>query len=303
MHSGGVVKPAIVVEAPAKVNLHLGVGRRREDGFHAVETVLQAVDLTDSVTIRPAKAFRLTCHPDLEISPKDNLAWRATMLLAHRLSRDPLVEIELTKAIPVGAGLGGGSSDAAAVIAGLAELWGAGAPDEPLLTEVATGLGADVPFFLQGGTALYRGRGDEFVRMIAAPDLDFVIVKPPQLVRTASAYVEFDYSPVPANTPDVLVEACESGDVQGVASALANNMERAAITLVPEVADALAWVNAAEGVLGAAVAGSGSAVFGVCADRRAAEDAASEARLFGWWSVAAGSRRHGVRVRSVEEMS
>ncbi len=293
----------IVVEAPAKVNLHLGVGRLRPDGFHAVETVLQTIDLTDSVSLRPSKVFRLVCHPDLEIPAKHNLAWRAAMLLAQRVGRDPLVEIELTKAIPMGAGLGGGSSDAAAVIAGLAGIWGMGETGDPLLAEIAAGIGADVPFFLHGGTALFTGRGDEFVRRVEAPALDIVIVKPSESVRTAAAYVEYDYAPVPASRPEALIAACESGDVACVAAALANNMERAAVTLVPEVADALAWVRGAEGVLGAIVAGSGSAVFGVCKSSQVAEDAASEARLFGWWSVAARSRESGVCVRPLEEAS
>lgn len=289
------------MEAPAKVNLHLGVGRLREDGFHAVETVLHTIDLADSVTLRPSDVFRLTCYPDLEIPAKQNLVWKAAMLMAHRLGREPRLEIELTKAIPMGAGLGGGSSDAAAVIAGLAQLWNVDAEGDSLLPEVAAGIGMDVPFLLEGGTALFGGRGDEFLRTVEAPTFDVVVVKPAQPVRTAAAYVEFDYAPVPAGTPDALLAACEAGDTAGVARTLQNNMERAAITLVPEVADALAWVRGTEGVLGGAVAGSGSAVFGICRDRQAAEDAASEARLFGWWSVAARSRDHGVRVRAMEE--
>lgn len=314
---GGEFVPSagVIAEAPAKVNLHLGVGRLRPDGYHAVETVLQAIDLTDSITIRPSSVFRFSCHPDLEISLKQNLAWRAAMLYAQQLGRVPLVEIELRKAIPAGAGLGGGSSDAAAVIAGLSALWSAEAESagdlegrppvagDRLALEVAAGIGADVPFFLGGGTALLAGRGDELVRTIPAPHLDIVLVKPAQPVRTAAAYVEFDYAPVPARKPEPLISACESGDVTRVAAALANNMERAAVTLVSEVADTLAWVRGAEGVLGAAVAGSGSAVFGICVDRQTAEDVASEARLFGWWSVAARSRDCGVSVRPLEEAS
>ena len=294
------------MEAPAKVNLHLGVGRLRPDGFHAVETVLQAIDLADTVTLRPSNAFRLTCRPELELPAKQNLAWKAAMLLAQRVGRDPLVQIELTKAIPVGAGLGGGSSDAAAVIAGLAELWGIaeeGGERRGLLLEVAAGIGADVPFFLGGGTALLAGRGDELVRRIDAPAFDLVVVKPAEAVRTSAAYVEYDYAPVPASRADALIAACESRELAQVAAALCNNMEGAAVTLVPEVADALAWVRAAEGVLGGIVAGSGSAVFGMCTNRQTAEEAAAEARLFGWWSVAARSCDSGVRVRPLEEAS
>ena len=311
-----------MVEAPAKVNLHLGVGARRSDGFHEVETVLQAIDLRDTLTVRHADVPRFSSTTDLGIPNEDNLAWRAAMLLAERLGREPLVEIVLDKNIPVGAGLGGGSSDAAAVIAALAQLWDVVAVEdgndesaasggsviaaeayarEPVLAEVAELLGADVPFFLRGGTALFAGRGDDFVERIDAPVLDLAIVRPASPVNTAAAYAEYDRIPVPAVSPDALIAACEAHDVEAVARNLANNMERAASSLVPHVADALAWVRAAEGVLGATVAGSGSAVFGICLDTAAARETALAARKIGWWAEAARSRSCGVRVRSLEE--
>lgn len=289
----------ILVEAPAKVNLHLGVGSLRPDGYHDVETVLQTIDLADRLTLRSSRVFHLSCRPDVGVLARDNLVWRAAMLFAQRVGREPLVKVELAKAIPTGAGLGGGSSDAAAVIAALAAFWGVDQTD--VLSDVASAIGADVPFFLGGGTALFSGRGDVFVRPISAPPLDLVVVKPSESVSTAAAYAAYDRAPVAPVSPDVLIAACEAGSPERLAAALSNNMERAAIGLVPEVAETLAWVRDAQGVLGGSVAGSGSAVFGVCVDHSAAEQVAREARLRGWWSAATMSRGDGVRVLHLKE--
>ncbi len=292
------ISSEILVEAPAKVNLHLGVGSLRPDGYHDVETVLQTIDLADRLTLRPSRVFHLSCRPDVGVLARDNLVWRAATLFAQRVGREPLVEVELVKAIPTGAGLGGGSSDAAAVIAGLAAFWGVDQTD--VLFDVAA-IGADVPFFLGGGTALFSGRGDVFTRPISAPPLDLVVVKPSESVSTAAAYAAYDRAPVAPVSPDVLIAACEAGNPERVAAALSNNMERAAINLVPEVAETLAWVRDAQGVLGGSVAGSGSAVFGVCVDQSTAEQVAREARLRGWWSAATVSRGDGVRVLHSKE--
>lgn len=296
----------VVVEAPAKVNLHLGVGAVRPDGYHSVETVLQAVSLCDTLRLRSAAELRLTCWPDLAVPDRDNLAWKAAERLAERLGRAPGVAIELSKLVPAGAGLGGGSSDAAAVLTGLAALWEidfANPAAEAAIAEIAAGLGADVPFFLTGGTALFWGRGDVVVRRLSAPRFDIVLVKPPDSVATAAAYAVFDRTPVAAAPPDALLSACEAQDPEAVARALANNLEAVACGLVPEVADALAWLRRTKGVLGATVSGSGSAVFGVCADRAVAERAAADAQRRGWWSAAVQSRDTGVAVRLDEEAS
>jgi 4-diphosphocytidyl-2-C-methyl-D-erythritol kinase len=297
--------PGVVVEAPAKVNLHLGVGVLRADGYHSVETVLQTVTLTDTLRMRRAASLTLRSVPDIGVPDELNLAWKAAERMAERFGRAPDVEIELRKAIPSSAGLGGGSSDAAAVLAGLAALWQLELSDPDVrqaVHEVAARLGADVPFFLVGGTALFSGRGDMLVRRIRAPQLHIVFVKPSAPVATASAYAAFDAAPVPAASSEVLVEACERGDAVRVARALSNNLGVIAGRLVPEVADALAWVSVAEGVLGAAVCGSGSAVFGVCADAASARIAAEAAGARGWWSLAAESRSSGVTVRLDEEV-
>lgn len=292
----------VIVEAPAKVNLHLSVDGLRDDGFHSVETVLHTVDLTDSLSIRPADSLDVVCEPDLGVPAPKNLAWRAAEALAERVGRRPRVRIDISKRIPVGAGLGGGSSDAAAVIAGLAVLWGID-PSETMLREVAADLGSDVPFFLDGGTALYAGRGEAFVRSLPTPTLDIVLVKPPGSVSTVEAYRRFDEHPVPAPASAAMVDACRSAEPHAVAGALSNNMERASTSVVPEVSDALAFVKKTPGALGASVAGSGSAVFGICATRHAAETIVAGASAHGWWALVVRSRARGVVARRCEEAS
>lgn len=282
----------IVVTAPAKVNLHLGIGDLRPDGFHNVTTVLHTLELADTLRLTPSESFTLTCDFDLGVPAEQNLALRAAHVFAAHFGEPGGVAIELTKRIPAGAGLGGGSSDAAAVLAGLAAM--TGHVGDPRLAMMAQGLGADVAFFLAGGAALMAGRGDEIVRMLPPLRVDVVLVKPAAPVNTALAYRAFDQRPVSAASPAPVIAALEAGDPRALGAALANNMTRCAISLVPEVADALAWVSAEPGVLGAAVAGSGSCVFGLCADADAAQRVANLAPAHGVWGVATATRLSGV---------
>ena len=147
----------MLVKAFAKLNLCLEVLGRRSDGYHEIRTVMQTVDLADDVEIAPSDALRVRCdNPDLE--GENNLAWKAAVAVADSCGRLPLVDIIITKRIPVGMGLGGGSSDAAAVVLALNRIWGLEYP-AARLAEIGAKLGSDVPFFIYGGAALARGRG------------------------------------------------------------------------------------------------------------------------------------------------
>ncbi len=288
--------PILTVTAPAKVNLYLEVGGVRPDGYHDVVTVLQTLALHDTLTFAPSDGLEVVCTPDLGMPAEENLVHRAALALAHGVARPPHVRIEVDKAIPSGAGLGGGSSDAAAALVGLAALWGIAA-DAPVLARVAAALGADVPFFFTGGTALFTGRGDVRVARYPTPELDITLVKPAPSLPTAAAYVAFDLlGPPPAGDPEAMRAACESNDPRRVAAALHNNFTDVSAGLVSEIADALAWSAAAEGVLGVAMAGSGSATFAVCADAGGAETVADAARRQGWWAVATRTTGSGARV-------
>ena len=176
----------VTTPAPAKVNWTLEVLERRPDGYHEVRTVLQTVDLCDRVRAWPAGDLELVLTdpagkagaPLVDVPPVENLAYRAAALLRDRAGRAGLgARIELAKAIPAGAGLGGGSSDAAATLRALDRLWGLGLPRAEL-ARLGAELGADVPFFLFGGTALGRGRGDEVTPLPDIPTQRLLLVVP-----------------------------------------------------------------------------------------------------------------------------
>ena len=293
LHFGGSMD-RVIITAPAKINLHLEIGARRADGYHDVESVFQALRIADLVDIRLADRLSLVCSPEMGLIETENLGYRAAQALGHRLGRDPDVSISIRKVLPAGAGLGGGSADAAAVLVGMAILWGID-PADPLLVSVAAELGADVPFFLAGGAGLYTGRGDEFVRALPHLSMPVALVKPPEPVSTAQAYAAFDRLPS-TPTPDisVLEEALASGDLAAVARATFNNMTQASIDVVPSVGEALALCQSKTGVLGSLVAGSGSAVCALCESDGAAERVAEAASQLGWWSAATRTSSHGV---------
>ncbi len=283
----------IVVTAPAKVNLFLGIGATRPDGFHDVTTVVHALEFADTIRLEPASAFSLTCTPELAIPAEENLALRAARAFAKAFGMTGGVAIELTKRIPSGAGLGGGSSDAAAVLAGLAAMHGVDR-DDPRVLGIAQTLGADVAFFLADGAALMTGRGDVIEHALPAVVIPVALVKPAAPVPTAAAYRTFDAAPVPVGDPGRVLSALRHNDPEALGSALHNNMTAAAISLVPEVAEALAWVRAEPLVLGAAVAGSGSSVFALCADDQTARRIAELAPSRGFWGMATSTRTSGV---------
>lgn len=178
----------IAARAPAKVNLHLEVLFQREDGYHEIETIFQALGLYDRLEFRATKGpIHVSCaHPSV---PEDrtNLCHRAAKLLKMRTGVDRGVEISIDKQIPVSAGLGGGSSDAAATLLALRQLWDLDVDDEQLHGFAAL-LGADVPFFLGGGTQLGRGIGDELSPLPASGQGHFLVVSPPVEIASAWAY-------------------------------------------------------------------------------------------------------------------
>lgn len=283
------------VLAPAKVNLHLAVGIAAADGYHPVETVLQALALRDVIELSPGGPSFL-CEPDLGVPAAENLAWQAARAMEQRFSRPLDMAISVEKRIPSGAGLGGASSDAAAVIVGLASHWGI-RRDDVRLRVVARSLGADVPFFLEGGAALFGGRGDVLTRRLRSLDAAVVLVKPSEPVPTVLAYEAFDRASTAQHaTTTGLVHALEAGDTRAVAGLLHNAMTGSSASIVPAIAEVLESVRSAPGVLGAAMAGSGSAVFGICEDDRSARECAERARASGHWSAATRAQPGGCEI-------
>lgn len=300
------------VMAPAKVNLFLGVGERRADGRHAVTTVMHALALHDTLHVqaRPVAELPKPGEPSssaavggpadnlrvaIDVADKgaegvpaipacENIVFRAADALARAAAVDGpwAIDVRLEKAIPHQAGLGGGSSDAAAMLLALASAWGLAA-DDPRLEEVAAGLGADVAFFLRGGCALLDGAGERFVRGLAPLRGAVLLVKPPAGVSTAAAYAAFDADPAPVPA-DELARAQSAEDAAAVP--LANNLEPAAEALEPALGEVRAWAQALPGATGALLCGSGAATFVMMESFDAACRAAAEAKRRGWWARA-----------------
>lgn len=284
----------ITLSAPAKLNLYLAVGSLRPDGYHDVSTVLCALDLGDIVTVSPAAELTLVCEPDVGVPAESNLAWKAAMAMAQAFGRPADFSINVYKRVPAGAGLGGGSADAAAVIAAICAYWQVDAETDGRPAAVAASLGADVVFPLRAGCALYTDRGDVPASTLRAPDVWFAIACGAEPVPTAHAYATLDGSSRgTAPGPSAMEAALESGDAAAVGAALYNDMTPAALTLVPEIAEQLAFMADYDGCLGAALCGSGAAVFGLFADRESAEAAAGGAVACGLWSAVARPSARG----------
>jgi len=260
----------LVVRAHAKVNLDLRVLGTRPDGFHELRAVFQAIELHDTLTCveRPGP-FELKCRTSGVPLDDTNLVWKAAAALWQALGRagDPRdTSITIEKAIPMEAGLGGGSADGAAALQALARLWG-GAP-VTLLREVAGGIGADVAFFLSGGTALGLGRGDEIYPLVDLPPHSIVIVRPPFGVSTAEAYSWYDEDRT-AGLKEVRELQILPVPWPTRAAQMINDLEPPVVRRHPEINPLKAALREA-GAVASAMSGSGSAVFGLFRSRAAA---------------------------------
>ncbi|ADV64284.1 4-diphosphocytidyl-2C-methyl-D-erythritolkinase [Isosphaera pallida ATCC 43644] len=267
-----------VRRAPAKLNLFLEVTTRRDDGYHAIETLMVTLDWYDLLTARddPSGLVRLTCDDPGLPTDATNLVVRAAEAIRRDLGVTRGVAFHLSKAIPSESGLGGGSSDAASALLLLRTLWGLEDRLGPVrLAELAAGLGSDVPFFLTGGAAVCRGRG-ELVEPIACPRYWFVVVRPPFGIATTRVYhgLELPARPTPIGP---VQEAFLSGDPEALGGLLFNRLQPRAERLAPglgRVRHALDELIPHDCV-GALMSGSGSACFALARTRDHAYAAAA----------------------------
>lgn len=267
--SSAAVRADVRVRVPAKVNLHLGVGPVRDDGFHELANVFCAVSLEDDLRARPASGLTLSITgegaEELPTGP-ENLVSRAAALLAARVGRSPDVAFALTKRIPVAGGMAGGSADAAAALLACASLWEV---DRELLAGLAAELGSDVPFPLLGGVALGTGRGEVLRPVSCAARLNWVFAFADAGISAGAAYRELDrmrgagLAPAPAGAPDDVLAALAAGNLAGLAALLRNDLEPAAVSLEPRLASVLARGRSA-GALAALVSGSGPTCAFLC---------------------------------------
>ena len=289
------MKNVTKIISPAKVNLVLAVGEKQESGFHEVQTIMHSLALHDTLSMRrfddegsgEGLQVMLKCESSFTIDPllikaEENIAYKAVVELAKALGRtqDETIEMVLSKVIPAEAGLGGGSSNAAAALVGAATLWGVGMEDERV-QEVASRLGADVSFFLKGGCARLSGKGDVFEAQLEPRSGFVLLVRPDAGVSTGKAYAAFDEDPVlPSSEYLSSIAALDAAaDVS-----LYNNLEKAACSVTPVVAQVLEWGRAAAGEENVVLCGSGSAVCCIFDSYQAACEASVEARKHEWWT-------------------
>ncbi|MRH86820.1 4-(cytidine 5'-diphospho)-2-C-methyl-D-erythritol kinase [Nocardia sp. SYP-A9097] len=277
-----VVPSPVVVRAPSKVNLHLGVGDLREDGYHDLTTVFQALSLSDDLEISPAAALtvRVTGESADQVpTDRGNLVWQAAVRLARLGGRAPLVEIAIAKGIPVAGGMAGGSADAAAALLGLNDLWELGL-SRAELSDIAAELGSDVPFALHGQTALGRGRGEELLPVLCRNTFHWVLALAKGGLSTPSVFHELDRlreigDPPRLESPQALLQALASGDPHQLAPLLGNDLQIAALSLKPELRRTLR-AGVTSGALAGIVSGSGPTCAFLCESEEAAVTVAAE---------------------------
>ena len=273
---------SVTVRVPGKVNLYLGVGDRRPDGYHELTTVFHAVSLSDEVTVRDADVLSLQLVGEgADEVPTDtrNLAWQAAEVMAAHVGRAPDVEIIIAKSIPVAGGMAGGSADAAAVLVGINALWELGVPRRDLHV-MAARLGSDVPFSLHGGTALGTGRGEELTTVLSRNIFHWVLAFGVDGLSTASVYSELDRlrgagEPPRLSDPEPLLTALSAGDPYGLAPLLGNDLQPAALSLNPNLRRTLRAGTEA-GALAGIVSGSGPTCAFLCASAEASVDVSAE---------------------------
>ena len=267
--------PAVRESAPAKVNLFLEILGKRADGFHEIATLMLAIDWCDELTFESAPDDRIsltTNEPALDTGP-GNLVCRAAEMLRTHVGSRAGAAIRLVKRIPWAAGLGGGSSDAAATFRGLNKLWGLNLPPAEL-SQLAGRLGSDIPFFLNGPAGWATGRGEVIEPAPVGASFEMVLVKPEEGLGTADVYRRLRVPARPANG-DAARAALASGDAEQLGAALHNRLQEPAFELSPVVAG---WHRrlTALGTAGTLMSGSGSCLFALCRNageaRRVADD-------------------------------
>ena len=283
---------SIVEYGYAKINLHLDITGRRDDGYHEVETVMQSISLCDTVTVsaRDDAVIVLTCDKAGVPTDESNLAVRAAKLYMDAIGEWHGLDIDIQKNIPMAAGMAGGSADAAATLRAVNRLFGERL-DEKALCALGAALGADVPFCIVGGTAYADGRGDRLHAFAPMPDCFLVAACGTEGVSTPWAYrlldmtySDFDGTCYTPHTTEALADAVQRQDLCAVAGAIYNVFEAPVLAERPEARD-IRTTMLAGGALGAMMSGSGPSVFGMFDDEEKARSAAKKLAEKGYFST------------------
>lgn len=266
------------LRAFAKINYALDVLGRRADGYHNISTVMQSISLADEIELRRStEGFTLSVEHGVGIGPFEQNTVYLTWKLLRRLVDEELpVDVTLRKRIPAGAGLGGGSADAAAVLVGLNEMFGLGLRIDELCG-IGVEVGADVPFCISGGTSLGEGVGEILTPLPAPPTHRIVVAKPPRSAETVAIYRAYDVALTESKcSVKSVISALHSGSVSALAAAAGNDLAPVTGGFIPGVVT-LERELLALGALGASMSGSGTAVYGIFDDTEVAESASDKA--------------------------
>lgn len=279
------------IKAYAKINIGLDVLRRREDGYHEVRMIMQNIDVFDELSIEkaPEGISIETDSGELPVN-EDNLIYKAAKLFKSECNIDGGIKVFLKKNIPVAAGLAGGSTDAAATLIAMNEIFETGLSEEDLM-KIGVRIGADVPYCIMGGTVLSEGIGEILTPIEKCPKVRILLAKPPVGVSTAYVYKNLKLDTVTHPDIDAIMEAISDSDIKKMSDSLGNVLESVTIPANPVIAD-IKKIMKDSGAIGALMSGSGPSVFGVFGsdeDVDRAYDALSESGLvkdlFKTWTV------------------
>ena len=266
------------IKARAKINWTLDILGHREDGYHLMDMLMQSVSLADTITLTPASEVTISTggYPKLPANER-NLAYRAALALQNATGCQKGAAIHVEKRIPVGAGMGGGSADAAGVLAGLNQLWGTGLNQEQL-EAIGLTLGADVPFCLRGGLTRTTGIGEKMVSLPCGRLYDLVVIQPCRGLSTGEVFTAYhEKSDIPRPATDNAQRALENGDATLLAESLGNVLQAVSQDMRPPIGEAIALLKQRDAIT-ALMTGSGSAVFGVFGNEQDAREAARSLR-------------------------
>ena len=284
-------QPPLLVRSFAKINLALAVLERRPDHYHEIRTVFQSIDLHDEIEFFPSARLELQCENLPGIPIHNNLIWKAASAFAESFAPGRGASIRLRKKIPIGAGLGGGSSNAAATLIGLNRFWDLGVENEDL-HKAAARLGADVPFFLYGGTALGISRGDEIYPLPQIRATDLVLIFPGISISTAEAYQSLGLVLTPTQAAHKMQGFCGRLNAEaGCPAGIFNDFETSILAAHAEIREAKEFLIS-HGATGALLSGSGSSVFGFFREEESALAVSQRAKRETWQVFPAKTLSH-----------
>ena len=270
------------LRAMAKINLALDVLGRRPDGYHDVRMIMQTISMYDALDIQIKKEPGIELSTNLPYVPADsrNLAYKAADLLMQEFYIKEGLQIHLEKFIPVSAGMAGGSSDAAAVLVGVNNLFRLGLSQEELMKRGST-LGADIPYCVMRGTALAEGIGEKLTPLPSVPECFVLVGKPPVSVSTKAAYESLRLEEID-HRPDIdgMIESLKAGDLRGITSRMQNVFQPGISEIYPVIGDIVKLMEE-NGAMKAIMSGSGPSVFGIYEKRKEASNAAEKLRSSG----------------------